>query len=330
MTEFSFIIVSWNAKDYLLDCLASIQETVTGSSYEIIVVDNDSSDGSAEAVEQDYPDVRLIQTGANLGFAKGNNIGIRESVGRSLCLINSDVVMLPGCMEHLLEYMSRNPEVGMVAPRILNGDGTLQPSCRRFPSLYGSLCAAFSMGNIFPGNRMFCDTMMTWWNHDEERLVDALTGCFWLVRREAFEEVGFLDEEFFMYAEDIDWCRRFNEKGWNVAFYPEAETIHHGGASSKNAPIHFYLAMQQARLKYWKKHHGSFSYLWLICIILFHHSIRIAGRSVLYVVSRGKREDRAFKLRRSFAFMRWLLSGASEIGNEAATRDLRSKYGEAT
>ncbi len=330
MIDVSFIIVSWNAKAYLLECLASIQETVTECSYEIIVVDNDSSDGSPEAVEEEFPAVRLIRSGSNLGFAKGNNIGIRESAGSSLCLINSDVVMLPGCMGVLLEYMRRNPEIGMAAPRILNGDGSLQPSCRRFPSLYGSLCAAFSMGNLFPGRGMFCDTMMSWWKHDEERFVDALTGCFWLVRREALDEVGLLDEDYFMYAEDIDWCRRFNQRGWRVAFNPAAETIHHGGASSKNAPIRFYLAMQQARLKYWKKHHGSFSYFCVICIILLHHSIRISTRSVLYFVSGGNREDRAFKLRRSFVFLRWLLSGASEIGNETPKRDLSSKYGELT
>lgn len=330
MTEISFIIVSWNAKDYLLECLESIQETVKDRSYEIIVVDNDSSDGSPEAVEQKYPAVRVVRTGTNLGFAKGNNIGIRESVGRSLCLINSDVVLLPACMDLLLEYISHNPKVGLVAPRILNEDGSLQHSCRQFPSLYGSLCSAFSIGNLFPRHRIFGDTMMTWWNHDEERFVDAITGCFWLVRREALEEVGLLDEDFFMYAEDIDWCRRFNQKGWKVAMNPAAETIHHGAASSKNAPVHFYLAMQQARLKYWKKHHGSFSYFWLICITLLHHLIRIVTKSILYIVAPGNREDHAFKLRRSGAAIHWLLSGADEIGDESAEHALSSKYGQTT
>ena len=327
MIDVSFIIVSWNAREYLLECLESIPLTVENCTYEIIVVDNDSSDGSPEAVEQRYPNARLIRTGSNLGFAKGNNIGIRESSGRFLCLMNSDVVLRRGCIDRLYERMRDNPKAGMMGPRVLNADGSLQPSCRRFPSLFRSLCSSLGLSSLNPMSSLLGGTFMTWWNHDDSRRVDVISGCFMFVQRRAIEQVGLLDEAFFMYGEDIDWCRRFNEGRWQVAFNPAAEAIHYGGASSSNCPVSMYVAMQESRFKYWKKHHGAFSRIGLASITLLHHGIRIAARSVLYVAVRADRRENASKIRRSYAAIVWLLSGAAEINGQRNRLDGPSGFG---
>lgn len=327
MIDISFIVVSWNARDYLLECLESIQETVENCTYEIIVVDNDSSDGSPEAVEQRYPNVRLIRTGANLGFAKGNNIGIRESTGRFLCLVNSDAVLLPSCIDRLHQFMMDNPMAGMASPKVLNADGSLQPSCSRFPSLFRSLCSALGLSSLNPKSSLFGGTFMTWWNHDDCRTVDAISGCFMFLQRQAVEQVGLLDETFFMYGEDIDWCRRFNEGQWQVMFCPAAEVVHYGGASSSNYPVAMYVAMQESRFRYWKKHHGALSRIGLASITLLHHSIRIAARSILYVAMPSRRGQNALKIRRSCAAIAWFLSGSTEIGGQSKKSDKPSGHG---
>lgn len=312
MIDVSFIIVSWNAKDYLLKCLESIHETVRTQSFEIIVVDNDSSDGSPESVASQYPETILIETGANLGFARANNVGLQASKGRYLCLLNSDTELMPNTIQILSDYMDKTPSVGMAAPRILNSDGSLQPTCSRFPELLRCLCSAIGLSRIFPNSALFGQQLITSWDYNEERFVDVLLGCFWFVRREAFNEVGPLDETFFMYGEDIDWCKSFHKKNWKLALYPEAEAIHYGGASSQNAPLQFYLALQGAHLTYWRKHHGSVSTLLRVLILLMHQSVRILGRLLIYPLFPANRTENAAKIRRSLMCVLWLIKGAPQ------------------
>lgn len=307
MIDVSFIIVSWNAKDYLLECLESIDKTVTDQSYEVIVVDNGSTDGSPDAVTAQYPETQLIATGENLGFAKGNNVGLRASKGRYLCLLNSDTVLLPGTVKTLCEYMDANSSVGMASPRILNTDGSLQPTCSRFPRLSLSLSIALGISNLFPRSPLFGRDRITWWDYNEERFVDVLAGCFWFVRKEAFDDVGPLDETYFMYGEDFDWCKSFDEHDWKIALYPEAEAIHHGGGSSKNAPVRFYLARQEAQLLYWRKHHGRFSTALRAMVIGVHQLSRILISLPVYALFPKRRSDRAHKMHRSMACLRWLV-----------------------
>jgi GT2 family glycosyltransferase len=206
---------------------------------EVIVVDNASSDGSPEAVRANYPAVQLICNSGNDGFARGNNIGIRASQGEYLFLVNSDVVVSDGCFEKLLRYMDGHPEIGMLGPRILGSDGKVQRNCMGFPSLWNTLCRAVALDTLFPQSQLFGSHFLTFWNFDDTRPVDVINGCFWVLKRSAVDEVGLLDERFFMYGEDVDWCKRFRQKGWKVVFFGEAEALHYGGASSANAPIKF-------------------------------------------------------------------------------------------
>jgi GT2 family glycosyltransferase len=310
--DLSIIIVSWNAKGHLINCLNSLSK-LNRSDWEIIVVDNNSEDGSHEEVETKFPHVKLIKNKENLGFAKANNIGIRASSGRYICLINSDVIVLDGCIEKLIEFMDKNPSVGMSGPRILNPDHTLQHNCFHFPSIRNNLSQALGLNKLFPKSPFFSEQIMKYWPHDCERRVDALNGCFLMVRRKAIDEVGLLDEDFFFYGEDIDWCRQFRDSGWEVVFYPEAATIHFGGASSSNAPVKFYLEMQKADLQYWRKHHGRLgqSVYWMI--ILLRQLVRLPVYVLIYIFRPGARRGEAlFKLKRALTCIRWLFTCLGE------------------
>src|SRR5665648_483189 len=232
MVDLSIIIVNWNAKSFLLKCLRSLISETKSCSVEIIVVDNASTDGSQQAVKKKFPTVKLIQNKVNSGFAKANNIGINQSVGRYICLINSDVTLLNGCLDKLCSFMDQQPEIGVTAPNILNSDLTLQYSCRCFPSLWNNFCPAIGLNKLFPKSKAVSGEEMFFFKHDRICEVDVLSGCFLMVRRKALEQVGPLDEQFFIYSEDIDWCRRFCDADWEIVFFPEAKAIHYGGGSS--------------------------------------------------------------------------------------------------
>lgn len=297
--DVSFIIVSWNGREYLRQCLSSISSNGgAGIAAEIIVIDNASTDGSPEMVAEFFPGVVLVRLQENLGFAKGNNIGIARARGRYLALVNSDVELRKGCMETLVQFMDTRPKVGLVGPRILNADGSLQSSCRRFPRLWRVACRTLALDDIFP--------RLTHPAH-ESGPVDVLSGCFWFARKAAIDEVGNLDERFFMYSEDVDWCRRFRDAGWGVQYVPQAEAVHYGGASSRNAPVRFYIEMYRAQLQYQRKHGGPLAALAFGALVFLHQAIRWAGQSLVAAVRPAARTDAAYKARRSLACMKWLL-----------------------
>jgi GT2 family glycosyltransferase len=306
--DVSIIIVNWNTKDLLRDCLDSIIEQTKKVEYEIIVVDNGSADDSVEMVRKKYPLVTVIENNENLGFARANNIGILASKGRYICLMNSDITILDDCLDKLVSFMDYSPGIGMAGPKILNADLTLQHSCRHFPSIWNNLCQSLGLNHLFPKSAFFSDWIMNYWNHDSTRSVDALSGCFWMIRREALEEVGLLDEEFFIYGEDLDWCRRMRNTNWDIVFYYVAEAIHLGGASSAAAPVKFYLEMQKADLHYWRKHHGRSGKIIYAAVILLRETIRVIARGTQYLFWPYRRETSGFKLRRSISSIRLILN----------------------
>ena len=311
-TSVSVIIVSWNAKDYLEKCLDSL--AINGGRYplEIIVVDNDSSDGSPELVEKRYPQVRLIRSGSNLGFAKANNIGLAQSSGDVLLLVNSDVEVLPGCIDGLVRHLQSDASVGMAGPRITGGDGLLQRSCRSFPTLWNMLCRALGLDTVLGKWKLFSGYSMRYWSQTETRPVDILTGCFWAVKRQAYEEVGGLDEAFFIYGEDMDWCKRFWMKGWKLTFLATSRAIHYGGGSSRNAPIRFFLEKQKADLQYWRKHHSAQRAFGYLLISIVHMLLRIVGYSLRQVVGKGDVSSCKYKVERSIECLKLLARAAMD------------------
>lgn len=266
-------------------------------------------------VAEQFPQVRLVRNQVNAGFAKGNNIGIRHCVGKYLLLVNSDVTVLSGCIPRLLAYMEGNPGVGLSGPKVLNADGTLQHSCYGLPTLWNTLCRALALDSLLPRARLFGGREMRYAAHETIEKVEMLSGCFWLARRTAVEEVGLLDERFFMYGEDIDWCKRFGLAGWEVAYFPLSQAIHYGGASSANAPIRFYLEMQKADMNYWKKHHGRLAVACYAGINFLHHLVRMSGESVASLLKPGARASRTGKFARNSAYLAWRL-GLSREGKQ--------------
>jgi GT2 family glycosyltransferase len=286
--DISVVIVGWNAKHYLELCLESLATAPPRRSMEIIVVDNASADGSAEMIEGRFPSVKVIRSSENLGFAKGNNVAIRQCQGRYIALVNPDVIVFPNCLDALADFLDENPKVGNVGPRVLNPDMTLQSTCRRFPTLWNNVCSATSLATTFKNSQFFAGEHMFYFPHDRTLPVDVLVGCFSMIRRETLNDVGLLDEDLFMYGDDVDWCRRCWNEGWQVVFFPGAKAIHDRGKITAPYPVRFAVAQQKSVLIYWRKHHGFWGVMGIRSIILFHHLARY-GFAVVAGVARGKR-----------------------------------------
>ena len=272
--DISIVIVAWNAKRYLELCLRSITNDPPQRSMEIFVVDNASTDGSSEMIKTEFPDVKLIRSEENLGFARGNNVAIRQCKGRYIALVNPDVIVLPGCLDALADFLDNNPRVGDVGPRVLNPDMTLQSTCRHSPTLWNNVCSATGLATRFRNSKFFAGEHMFYFPHDRTLSVDVIVGCFSMIRRKTFDDVGLLDENLFMYGDDIDWCRRCWKAGWQVVFFPGAQAIHDRGKITAPYPVRFAIAQQRSVLYYWRKHHGFLGVLGIRTIMLFRHIFR--------------------------------------------------------
>jgi GT2 family glycosyltransferase len=311
----SIVIVTWNCKKYAEECLASLVGQTGNLSMEIIVVDNASSDGTPEMIADQFPEVHLVRSARNLGFAQGNNVGLPLAKGEYVCLINPDVKVAPDCLEKMAGYMEREPSVGLLGPKMLAVDGKVGRSTMRFPSIWNSLCRALALDVLFKESAIFGGFLMRDFQHDRTKEVDILNGWFWMTRRAALEEVGVLDERLFMYGDDLDWSRRFHKAGWRVVFYSDAEAIHYGGGTTAKSPIPFYIALQRANLQYWGKYHGRLALAGYFLVTCLHHAARILGYALLYVCDRARRSQAGYKVRRSLASLLWLTGlGPNRLG----------------
>ncbi|MFH1371552.1 MAG: glycosyltransferase family 2 protein [Planctomycetota bacterium] len=273
--DLSIVIVSWNTRDILRNCLRSVFYQTQGIRSEVIVVDNASSDGSAEMVKTEFSQVALIENHDNRGFAVANNQGMALSCGRYLLLLNSDTVVLDDAISKIVAFADNHPEAAVVGCRVLNPDKTLQPTCFMFPSLLNLVLAATHLYKLFPRNKFFGRERMTWWDRSDTREVDVVTGCCMLVRREAIERVGIMDDAFFMYGEETDWCYRLKFAGWKVMFTPGAQIIHFGKASSSRIKSTMRLQLSGSILIYFKKHKGWIQYIFASFLTAIFFLIRI-------------------------------------------------------
>jgi GT2 family glycosyltransferase len=307
MKPVSVIIISWNTREYLAGCLESIRRSMPACVEEVIVVDNASADGSAEMVKQRFPEVKLIRAGSNLGFAKANNIAMRRARGSQFALVNSDALVHPGCLEILSDYLDQHPKVGLVGPRVTGGDGLLQRSCRHLPGLWNTFCRALALDRALGGRGIFSGYEVPPTRHELLHEAEVLSGCFCLARRAAVEQVGGLDEQFFFYGEDLDWCRRFRNAGWKLVFIPHARATHFGGGSTSKAPLRFSIEILRATLKYWRKHHGTVGEAVCSALMILHHGIRLVARSIGRALGLGGSPESRHKLTEDVACLRWLL-----------------------
>lgn len=309
MSKISVIIVSWNACGYLRDCLNSIRQTGGDVVHEVIVVDNASSDDSPDMVAKEFPEVVLIRSTENLGFARANNLGIKRATGSFLALVNSDVIVHPNCFQALVAQLEAHPKMGLVGPKVFGRDKLLQITCGKLPTVWNTMCEFALLGKLFRKWPIFCGFQMRPEDHDRQRDVEMLSGCFWLARQKAVQAVGGLDEGFFFYAEDVDWCKRFGDAGWRVVFVPSATATHFGGGSSSKAPFRYSIEMLRSNLIYWKKHHGNMGRAAFYCLALLQHGMRLVARGFQRILGAGKDDVSQHKLKEHFYCLRWLFTG---------------------
>jgi hypothetical protein len=229
LPDLSICIVTYQAKELLKDCLLSIQEQ-THRKYEIIVVDNGSTDGTIEMLSHLFLDVRLVQNKENLGYTRPMNQALQLGKGRYLLQLNPDTKVMDGALDKLVDFMERNPEIGICGPKVLNRDGSLQKPCRRGEPRPLAVFAYFTgLANRFPKNRRFGEYLMSYIDEDETHPAKSVSGSCMMIRKSVVEQIGYLDEIFFAYQEDADFCFQALKAGWLIYYYPEAKIIHYGG-----------------------------------------------------------------------------------------------------
>jgi N-acetylglucosaminyl-diphospho-decaprenol L-rhamnosyltransferase len=254
MADLAVVVVDFNAGEHLRRCLASVLERAGGAELEVVVVDNDSADGSAQAAAGTFPQVTLIETGSNRGFAAGVNVGIRATTAPFVFVLNPDAEIWEGTLEALAKLAAERPRAGAIGPLIRGVDGSIYPSPRVHPTIGVAIGHAF-LGPLWNGNPWSRRYRMDGWDRSSEREVEWISGSAFLLRREALDRVGLLDERFFLYAEEVDLFRRLREDGWRVLFTPELEVLHEGGVSTGRSR-RMHLIHSHSVYLYFEKHHA--------------------------------------------------------------------------
>lgn len=261
--DVSVVIVNRNTRELLRACLDSLAAEREQLEIQVIVVDNASEDGSAGMVRRNFPEAVLLRNAGNTGFAFPNNQGIAESTGRYVMLLNSDTEVRPGALATLVRFMDSKRDAGACGPLLRYPDGRVQPSCSSFPTPWVHFCDITFLDRLFPRSRRFSD-MITWFAHDRTAVVEQPAGAALLVRREAIEQVGGLDERFAIYYNDVDWCYRIHRAGWEIYFVHDAEVIHHQGVTTRNENRELGLTREMVRNRrdYFAKHFGERGERW--------------------------------------------------------------------
>lgn len=286
--DISIVIVNYNVKDFLYQCLLSIKAAISGLNVEIIVIDNNSIDDSAETIPKMFPEIIFKKMSTNVGFGRANNIGFSLAKGKYILILNPDTVLQEDTLITMFDYMENHTEVGLAGCKVLNPDGTFQLACRRgYPTPWAAFCKLFGLQSIFPKSRLFAKYNQTFLDEDKTYYIDAVIGAFMFARREVIEKLHGFDEDFFMYGEDLDLCYRTNAMGMKVAYVHTTSIIHYKGESTKRSSIndigHFYKAMEIFARK-----HSANS---LPMLMLLKTGIKV--RAMFSIISRWK-EDISF------------------------------------
>jgi N-acetylglucosaminyl-diphospho-decaprenol L-rhamnosyltransferase len=285
MLDLSIIIVNWNTCQMLADCLNCVEATVKGFAYEVIVVDNGSTDGSQAMLGEQFPHVRLIQNQENVGFARANNQAMAVSEGRYALLLNSDALLVDNAAQALIDLAEAQPQAGVVGAQLLNPDGSFQASHTPFPSLWQEFMILSGVG------RMLHSRWYPSRGPEEEKgsqMVDYVEGACMLARREAYADAGGLDESYFMYAEEVDLCYAMRNKGWQVWYQPAARVIHLGGGSSRNRRTRREADLYRSRVRFLRQHYGDRA-AWLLKLQIYGFTaVKVAVHGSLRWISGGR------------------------------------------
>jgi GT2 family glycosyltransferase len=293
--DLSIILVNWNTRDLLRDCLASVYQQEPDIELEVWVVDNASGDGSAGMARQQFPQARLIENPENLGFARANNQALALARGRYLMLLNTDTLARPGAFRRMVRFADAQADAGVVGCRLLNADGSLQPSWAGFPTLWSEMA-----GRNVRRRRLASKSELAW-------EVDWVGGACLMARRQALHEVGLLDESFFMYSEEVDWCLRMRRRGWKVYYLETAEVVHLGGGSARRASAAQLTRLYDSKLRFFRKHYGQAQARLLQGGLLASSAFGLARRAAFYPLQRGDSGARRQRLAAQWQLTLWLL-----------------------
>jgi N-acetylglucosaminyl-diphospho-decaprenol L-rhamnosyltransferase len=260
--DITLAIINYNTKSLLKTCIDSIEETQPLAGYEIIVIDNGSADGSAEMMKQDFPQIHFLENAGNLGYAAAANQALRTSRAKYVMVLNTDIELDRDAIDILVEHADRHDDLGIAGPLLLNTDGSVQMSGRRFPSFLDAMAHAF-LGIVWPRNPFSARYRMLDWDRSTDSLVDWVSGAAMLIRRSAAEDVGYFDEGYFMYVEDMDLCYQMWRRGWKVYFCPDSKIIHHIGQASNQVSAKMIIEFQRSLYRFFNKTYSDTNKRWL-------------------------------------------------------------------
>jgi N-acetylglucosaminyl-diphospho-decaprenol L-rhamnosyltransferase len=321
--DLSIIIVSWNVADLLARCLESIQKSPvalvspdgaclgSGPLTQVIVVDSASSDDSVKMMRERFSWVHLITSQENIGFVRGNNLGLKSATGRAIMLLNPDTEIIGDALPRLLTTLESNAKIGVVGPHTLNSDGSYQPTRHRFPTLLVGIAESPWISDIAP-RRLLDWFFVRDMPDDSTYPVDWVKGSALLGRREVWEQIGGLDERYIMYAEEMDWCHRVKDAGWQIYYVGDAKIIHHEGQSTKQVKARSHVHFQQSKLRYFRKFHGRWQAEILRFVLVLNYANQAMLESVKWLVGH-KRPLRIERLRDYSIVLRSLLWAGESI-----------------
>lgn len=309
MLKLSIVIVSWRSKDYLKKCLYSIYYNLKNITFEIIVVDNGSKDGTADMIKINFPAVAFFYNNDNYGFSKANNQGIKHSRGKYVLILNPDTLIMNAAIQKLMMFLDKHVDIGAIGPKILNPDNSVQLTCaRNFPTPLTEFFSTMIIFKKLSNYRIFGEYLLAYWDHNNSRQVNALSGACMMIRRRTFDKIGLFDERYFMYAEDLDICYRIKKKGWKIWYLPEAQIIHYGGQSSSQAVEETYFRYYESMEFFYRKYYGCFSVIFYKAVLFFYSCCtNVCFRIISMIGGKKRRGIWRNQIIRTFATIKWIL-----------------------
>jgi GT2 family glycosyltransferase len=304
--DLSIIIVSWNTRELLEACLSSIYNNPPDGEFEVWIVDNASTDDTVTVVKSKFAQIKLIQNEINQGFASANNQAIKECTGKYILFLNPDTEIRGDTLNVLMHYLDEHPRTGGVGPKLLNPDGTLQVSCYPAPTLFREFSRLFYVKRIsaLGGYDMHC------WDPDLDRNVEVIQGACLLLRKQVFDQVGLLDNKYFMYTEEVDLCFRLRKAGWELYWIPSAEVVHYGGQSTQQVASKMFANLYLSKIQYFQKNHGSISASVYKLLLIVASLVRVCLSPLVWLEKPVRREEH-LQLARNYLNLFLDLSGRS-------------------
>jgi hypothetical protein len=285
--DLSIIVVSWNVRELLEQAIQCVYITVRQTSFELIVVDNNSADGSVAMLRERFPGLTLIANTENAGFGRANNQGAALASGRYLLLLNPDAFVHEGTIDRMVQFMDEHPDAGAAGCRLRYPDGALQRSATSFPTVATELWTSLGLDRAFPGHPLFGRYKLTYWAMNDLRAVDALMGACLILRRELIDRIGLFDEQFFMYSEEVDLCYRIQQAGSAIYFLPAVEATHIWGGSSRLVPQATFLRLFRSRVQFFRKHYGAGVTMRYKAVLVLAALLRVLGAPLLFALRRN-------------------------------------------